>query len=159
MTMPRLLPRAAGMRRALLACATLIGVALLPQVALAQQRVGAGGLKLDGFWATCGPVQTEIRNMTDIAASSGGRIILNPLLFSYPRAQQIFWYTHECGHQIFGASETTADCWAAEQGRIQGWLDSAEFEKLLKLINLLPGDAAHAAGPTRAGRLRRCFYR
>lgn len=139
--------------------APLLLALLLPHPALAQQRVLPGALLLAGYWATCGPVETEVLKINDIAASVGGRIVLNPSLFELPRAQQLFWYTHECGHQIFGPSETVADCWAVEQGRIQGWLGKAEFEQLAVVISRFPGDAAHARGPARAAFIRRCYDR
>lgn len=139
--------------------ALMLLATLLPQSALAQQRVLPGALLLSGYRATCGPIETEVLKINDIAASTGGRIILDPRVFALPRAQQLFWYTHECGHQIFGPSEATADCWAVEQGRIQGWLGKAEFEQLAVVISRFPGDAAHARGPARAAYLRRCFDR
>jgi hypothetical protein len=132
---------------------------LLPHAALAQQRILPGGLILSGYWATCGPIETEVLKINDIAASSGGRIILNPSLFALPRSQQLFWYTHECGHQIFGPSEAVADCWSVEQGRIQGWLNRSEFEQLATVIGRFRGDATHGDGPERAAHLRLCYYR
>lgn len=132
---------------------------LTPQAAVSQQLIPPGALRLSGYWATCGPVQTEVSQIADIAASTSGRIILNPRIFALPRAQQLFWYTHECAHQIFGPSEAVADCWSVEQGRIQGWLTSTEFGQLATVISRLPGSATHASGPARAAHLRRCYYR
>lgn len=143
----------------LLRAALLLMAFLLPSAALAQQRVLPGGLRLAGYWATCGPVETTIQKFNDIAASYGGTIILNPRLFALPRAQQMFWYTHECSHHIFGPSEEVADCWSVEQGRIQGWLNAAEFEALEVRIRVLPGDSSHANGPARAAYMSRCYNR
>lgn len=129
-----------------------------PDYACAQQRtLTAGALFLSGYQATCGPIQTIISPINDIAESWGGWIYISPRLFGLPRAQQLFWYTHECGHQIFGSNETVADCWAVRQGKLQGWLDANEFKYLLDMIRSLPGDATHATGPVRAENLRRCY--
>ncbi len=132
---------------------------LMPQAASAQRMIAPGALQLSGYWATCGPVQTEVVQIADIAASTRGRIILNPNVFALPRAQQLFWYTHECAHQIFGPNEAVADCWSVEQGRVQGWLTRGEFEQLAASISRLRGDAAHADGPARAAHLRLCYDR
>lgn len=133
--------------------------AFAPQAVQAQQMIAPGALQLSGYWATCGPVQTQVLQIADIAASTGGRIILNPSVFGLPRSQQLFWYTHECAHQIFGPSETVADCWAVEQGRIQGWLNRSEFAVLEASVQRFRGDATHANGPARAAHLRQCFDR
>ena len=74
-----------------------------------------------------------------------------------PGAQQMFWYTHECGHQMFGPSEPDADCYATRQGRQQGWLNVAEFRILEALVHRLPGDASHVSGPVRAAYMRLCY--
>lgn len=123
----------------------------------AQQRIRSGTLRLAGFSASCGPIETDVMHFSDIAASSGNRIIINPRLFTMPRAQQMFWYTHECGHQIFGPSEPDADCWAIQQGRQQGWLNVSEMRQLETLIDRLPGDATHVSGPVRAAHMRQCY--
>lgn len=130
----------------------------LAQPAFAQQRaLPAGALFLSGYQATCGPVETVVSPIHDIAESWGSWIFISPRLFLLPRAQQLFWYTHECAHHIFGPSETVADCWAVRQGKIQGWLDPGELKHLLEIVRGLPGDAAHAGGQVRAESLRRCY--
>ena len=136
----------------------ILAIALsLSLPATAQQRVRSGSLRLAGFSASCGPVPTDIMHFGDIAASSGNRIIINPRLFTMPRAQQMFWYTHECGHQILGPSEPDADCWSIQQGRQQGWLNAEELGVLEALVHRLPGDATHVSGPVRAAHMRQCY--
>jgi hypothetical protein len=125
----------------------------------AQVRVAPGQLTLAGYRATCGPVDTLITRIGDIAAASRGRIYLNPAMLSLPRAQQLFWYMHECAHQIFGLGEPRADCWSVEQGRIQGWLSPSEFERLAEIMSARMGDATHADGPERVASMRTCFER
>lgn len=130
----------------------------LAQPAFAQQAVlTSGALILSGYPANCGEVRTVVAPIYDLAESWRGWIYLSPRLFLLPRAQQLFWYTHECAHQIFGPSEAIADCWAARQGKIKGWLTAIELEGLLDMVRTLPGDAAHAVGPVRAEDLRRCY--
>jgi hypothetical protein len=138
---------------ALLLCA----VALLPNGAQAQQRILAGSLLLSGYRATCGPVETVVQPINDIALAYGGRIFLSPRVFGMPRAQQLFWYTHECAHQIFGPSESAADCWATQQGKIQGWLSRDELDKLTRTMRDLPGDATHQRGPDRITYIEGCY--
>ncbi|MDM7955216.1 hypothetical protein [Blastomonas sp.] len=125
----------------------------------AQEIVNAGDLTLAGYRASCGPVQTVLMKMYDIAEARDGRIFLNLRLLERPRAQQMFWYTHECAHHIFGAGEARADCWSVQQGRVQGWLTLAEFDALSKGMYVHPGDATHAAGPARVAAMRACYTR
>jgi hypothetical protein len=118
----------------------------------------AGSLFLSGYQATCGPIETVVSPIYDIAASQGGWIYLSPRLLRLPRAQQLFWYTHECAHNIFGPGEIRADCWAVRQGKTQGWLDTDEFKHLLKMIRGLAGDSAHPNGQKRAENMENCYY-
>jgi hypothetical protein len=131
--------------------------ALGPQPAAAQRLVLPGALLLAGYSATCGPVDTMIQPINDIAAAYKGRIILHPRVLDLPRAQQLFWYTHECAHQIFGPGEAAADCWAVRQGKIQGWLSRAELTGLNRSMRNFPGDASHANGPARSAYMDKCF--
>ncbi len=134
-------------------------LAILPQPAAAQRLILPGALLLAGYSATCGPVDTMIQPIDDIAAAYKGRIILHPRLLNLPRAQQLFWYTHECAHQIFGPGEAAADCWAVQQGRIQGWLSRTELAALDQSMRQFPGDASHADGPARIAYMAACYAR
>lgn len=143
---------------------TLVGaaaslLALSPQPAFAQRLILPGALLLAGYRATCGPVDTMIQPINDIAAAYKGRIILHPRVLDLPRAQQLFWYTHECAHQIFGPGEAAADCWAIQQGKIQGWLSSAEFDRLTHSVRDFPSDATHADGQGRVRYMETCYAR
>ncbi|MGA1798743.1 hypothetical protein VH567_08175 [Sphingomonas sp. 4RDLI-65] len=132
-------------------------LALVPQPAPAQRLILPGALLLAGYRATCGPVDTMIQPIDDIAAAYKGRIILHPRVLNLPRAQQLFWYTHECAHQIFGPGEAAADCWAVQQGRIQGWLSREELVGLKHSMRQFPGDASHASGPARGIYIDKCY--
>jgi hypothetical protein len=132
-------------------------LAFTPQPAAAQRLILPGALLLAGYRATCGPVDTMIQPIDDIAAAYKGRIILHPRVLDLPRAQQLFWYTHECAHQIFGPGEAAADCWAIQQGKIQGWLSREDLDKLGNSMRQFPGDASHASGPARIVYMEKCF--
>ena len=134
-------------------------LALVPQPAAAQRLILPGALLLAGYRATCGPVDTMIQPIDDIAAAYKGRIILHPRVLNLPRAQQLFWYTHECAHQIFGPGEAAADCWSVQQGKIQGWLSRDELTKLDRTMQQFPGDASHESGPARIDYMEKCFAR
>lgn len=140
-----------------IAAAVVLAASLLSAPAQAQQVVLPGSLLLSGYRATCGPVATVIQPINDIALAFGGRIFLHPRLFGLPRAQQLFWYTHECAHQIFGPSESKADCWSVQQGKIQGWLTPDELSKLDRSMRDLPGDASHLTGRDRIAYIDRCY--
>lgn len=145
------------MKRFLIGLVMAATVVLPTTSASAQNIVKAGSLTLSGYRATCGPVQTVVMRMQDIAAAQNGRIFLNPAVMSLPRAQQMFWYTHECAHFIFGNGEARADCWSVQQGRIQGWLSPTEFNALATSMRAHPGDATHVRGPKRVAAMRRCY--
>jgi len=139
------------------ACVAAAMLALVPHPAAAQTLILPGALLLAGYRATCGPVDTMIQPIDDIAAAYRGRIYLHPRVLNLPRAQQLFWYTHECAHQIFGPGEAAADCWAVQQGKIQGWLSRGELSKLNETMRQFPGDAAHADGRARIAYMAQCF--
>ena len=141
----------------LLAGAAASLLAVVPQPSAAQTVVLPGALLLAGYRATCGPVDTMIQPINDIAAAYKGRIILHPRVLDLPRAQQLFWYTHECAHQIFGPGEAAADCWAVGQGKIQGWLTREELGRLGASMRNFPGDATHDDGHARMVKMETCF--
>jgi hypothetical protein len=139
---------------------SLLLLASASDVAAQQQRhVPVGLLTLSGYQVHCGRVATDIMPIADLAGSFRGRIILSPSLFDLPGAQQVFWYMHECGHQMVGSNEAAADCWAARQGRIQGWLSPTELTRLSSAMQGWSGDATHAEGGRRAKAMERCYYR
>ena len=145
------------MFKSILAGAAAALLTAAPHPAAAQTLIVPGALLLAGYRATCGPVDTMIKPIDDIAAAYKGRIILHPRVLDLPRAQQLFWYTHECAHQIFGPGEAAADCWAVQQGKIQRWLSREELRKLgLSMRNFI-GDATHADGVARLVDMERCF--
>ncbi len=141
----------------LFACVAAAILAFAPHPAAAQTLILPGALLLAGYRATCGPVDTMIQPINDIAAAYRGRIYLHPRVLDLPRAQQLFWYTHECAHQIFGPGEAAADCWAVQQGKIQGWLSRVELTRLNGSMRQFPRDASHEDGAARIAHMEKCF--
>ena len=141
----------------LFACVAAAILAFAPHPAAAQTLILPGALLLAGYRATCGPVDTMIQPINDIAAAYRGRIYLHPRVLDLPRAQQLFWYTHECAHQIFGPGEAAADCWAVQQGKIQGWLSRLELARLSGSMRQFPRDASHEDGAARIVHMEKCF--
>ncbi|MCP8889714.1 hypothetical protein [Sphingomonas faeni] len=147
------------MFKSILAGAAAALLTTAPHPAAAQTLIVPGALLLAGYRATCGPVDTMIKPIDDIAAAYKGRIILHPRVLDLPRAQQLFWYTHECAHHIFGPGEAAADCWAVQQGKIQGWLSRDELSRLGTTMRSFPGDATHGDGRSRVSYMEKCYAR
>jgi hypothetical protein len=132
-------------------------LAVIPQPGAAQTVVLPGTLRLPGYRASCGSVDTMIQLIDDIASAYKGRIILHPRVLDLPRAQQLFWYTHECAHQIFGPGEAAADCWAVQQGNIQSWLTRDELSMLSGTMRPYRADETRSNGATRVVAIDTCF--
>jgi len=83
-----------------------------------------GEFKLDGRRQVCGQRPTVIDNkLDDYGAAYPGFIIMNPRYLAKVSTPVKQWiYAHECGHQFRGQDEETADCFAVQRGRRQGWL-------------------------------------
>ena len=121
--------------------------------------VESGELLLGRHRAACGtrPVVLD-PDLDDYAAAYDGFIILNPnKLEGLDPAVSLWIYSHECGHQFQGPDEESADCFAAQRGRRQGWLTADGVEKICNFISPSHGDMMHFAGPERCNTVRRCF--
>lgn len=118
-----------------------------------------GELKLDGRRQVCGQRPTVIdKNLDDYGAAYPGFLILNPKLLdrvSTPVKQWI--YAHECGHQFRGPDEETADCFAVQRGRRQGWLTEEGLEEVCKFIAPAKGSSMHLSGSHRCEYMRKCY--
>ena len=131
--------RGHGCRWAALAALALAAVAALPcadavagptpeeyvaHVGGDAKLIGAGELKLDGRKVLCGQRPTVLdNNLDDYGAAYPGFLILNPKLLGRVSTPVKLWiHAHECGHQFRGPDEETADCFAVQRGRRQGWL-------------------------------------
>lgn len=121
--------------------------------------VGPGELKLDGRKMTCGQRPTVLDNqLDDYGAAYPGFLILNPKLISkVPTVVKQWIFAHECGHQFRGPDEETADCFAVQRGRRQGWLSLEGLEEVCNFISPAKGDSMHFSGSHRCEAMRRCY--
>ncbi len=121
--------------------------------------VEPGGLKLDGHRMTCGQRPTVMdHQLDDYGAAYPGFLILNPkLLAKVPTVVKKWIFSHECGHQFRGPDEETADCFAVQRGRRQGWLDETGLEEICKFISPAKGDSMHFSGSHRCQVMRQCY--
>jgi len=121
--------------------------------------VPAGTLKLDGQSMVCGQRPTVLDSqLDDYGAAYPGFLILNPKLLAKISTPVKMWiYSHECGHQFRGPDEETADCFAVQRGRRQGWLTGEGVEEICHFISPAKGDSMHFAGSNRCEYMRKCF--
>lgn len=121
--------------------------------------VEPGELKLDGHRMTCGQRPTVMDNqLDDYGAAYPGFLILNPRLMTrVPTVVKKWIFAHECGHQFRGPDEETADCFAVQRGRRQGWLDETGLDDICKFISPAKGDSMHFSGSHRCQIMRQCF--
>jgi len=118
-----------------------------------------GEFALDGRKQLCGQRPTVVDSqLDDYGAAYPGFLIMNPRLLervSTPVKQWI--YAHECGHQFRGPDEETADCFAVQRGRRQGWLTQEGLEEVCTFISPAKGDAMHFSGSYRCEYMRKCY--
>ncbi|MBS0241313.1 MAG: hypothetical protein JSS20_03995 [Proteobacteria bacterium] len=121
--------------------------------------VQAGALKLDGRRMTCGQRPTVMDNqLDDYGAAYPGFLILNPkLIAKVPTVVKQWIFAHECGHQFRGPDEETADCFAVQRGRRQGWLNEPGLDEICKFISPAKGDNMHFSGSHRCEVMRQCY--
>lgn len=128
-------------------------------VGAGAQIVPSGALRLDGRKAICGQRPTVLDNqLDDYGAAYPGFLILNPKLMNRVSTAVKMWiYAHECGHQFRGPDEETADCFAVQRGRRQGWLTQDGLEEVCAFISPAKGDSMHFSGSYRCESMRKCF--
>lgn len=121
--------------------------------------VPSGELRLDGRKVTCGQRPTVLDNqLDDYGAAYPGFLILNPRLLARVSTPVKMWiHAHECGHQFRGPDEETADCFAVQRGRRQGWLSPEGVEEVCKFIAPAKGDSMHFSGSHRCEVMRKCY--
>lgn len=121
--------------------------------------IPAGGFKMDGVQLFCGTRPTVIdNNLDDYGAAYPGFLIMNMRLLSRVSTPVKLWiYSHECGHQFRGPDEETADCFAVQRGRRQGWLSPGGVDEICHFISPAKGDAMHFSGSHRCEYMRQCF--
>jgi hypothetical protein len=115
--------------------------------------------QLDGNKMSCGTRPTvEDSQLDDYGAAYPGFLIMNPRLLAKVSTPVKMWiYSHECGHQFRGSDEETADCFAVQRGRRQGWLKPDGLEEVCKFISPAKGDSMHFSGSHRCEYMRKCY--
>jgi len=116
-------------------------------------------LKLDNWRVRCGQRPTVLDNrLDDYGAAYPGFLILNPRLLARVSTTIKLWiYAHECGHQFRGPDEETADCFAVQRGRREGWLTPEGLEDVCRFIAPAKGDTMHLTGSYRCEYMRQCY--
>lgn len=121
--------------------------------------VPPGALKLDNSRVVCGHRPTVLDStLDDYGAAYPGFLIMNPRLLAKVSMPVKLWiYSHECGHQFRGPDEETADCFAVQRGRRQGWLTPEGLEEVCQFIAPAKGDSMHLSGSYRCEYMRKCY--
>lgn len=146
--------------------ATLTAAALLAlcQTATAQgsrrAEAAPADLTIVGRPAKCDGARVVLdRNLPNLGAAEPnvGLLILNPSLLSrMPDTVQLFVFHHECGHHHVGGNELAADCWAAERGIRDGWLDTRGIAEVCSSFGGMPETDTHPSGQRRCSNVNRC---
>jgi hypothetical protein len=125
----------------------------------AAKLVPAGELEFDGRKVICGQRPTVLdEKLDDYGAAYPGFLILNPKLIARVSLPVKMWiHAHECGHQYRGPDEETADCFAVQRGRRQGWLTPDGLEEVCRFISPAKGDGMHFSGSHRCEAMRVCY--
>lgn len=123
------------------------------------QVMKPGDFKLDGMRQWCGQRPTVVDDqLDDYGAAYPGFLIFNSrLLGKVSRPVKLWIFAHECGHQFRGPDEETADCFAVQRGRRQGWLTTDGVEEICNFISPAKGDSMHFSGSHRCDYMRQCF--
>ena len=119
-----------------------------------------GQLKIDGHSVVCGTRPTVLDStLDDFGAAYPGFLILNPKLLAKLKSTPVkLWiHAHECGHQFRGPDEETADCFAVQRGRRQGWLTPEGLDEICRFMAPAKGDNVHFTGTQRCQAMRECY--
>jgi hypothetical protein len=159
--------RAMGSVLAMLCLPCIVAIAVAgPTPEEYATRVGAdakivapGDLTIEGRKVICGKRPTVLDNkLDDYGAAYPGFLILNPKLLAKVSMPVKLWiHAHECGHQYRGPDEETADCFAVQRGRRQGWLTPEGLEEVCNFISPAKGDSMHFKGSHRCEAMRACY--
>lgn len=121
--------------------------------------IPAGQLVLDNKRLYCGQRPTVLDpRLDDYGAAYPGFLILNPRLLARVSTTVKLWiHAHECGHQFRGPDEETADCFAVQRGRREGWLTPAGLEEVCAFIAPARSTSMHLSGSHRCEAMRQCY--
>lgn len=119
----------------------------------------AGQLTLDNRRVYCGQRPTVLDSkLDDYGAAYPGFLILNPRLLGRVSTPVKMWiFSHECAHQFRGPDEETADCFAVQRGRREGWLTPEGLEEVCQFIAPAKGTSMHLSGSHRCQAMRQCY--
>ena len=145
-----------------LALALALGAAaILPEdeaSALDQGKlVQPGRLVVAGRKLSCGATATLLRDFEGFAVSSTVIMLNMQALKDLPRPVQWLIYYHECGHILYGPSETAADCYAVRRARREGWLNEKALDDICAVFNIAGHGPVHPDPEQRCNDLRQCF--
>ena len=121
--------------------------------------VPAGQLTLDNRRLYCGQRPTVLDSqLDDYGAAYPGFLILNPRLLARVSTPVKLWiHAHECAHQFRGPDEETADCFAVQRGRREGWLTPEGLEEVCQFIAPARSTSMHLSGSHRCQAMRQCY--
>src|SRR5687767_2004090 len=119
--------------------------------------VAPGRLVVAGRRLSCGATATLLRDFEGFAVSSTVIMLNMQALKDLPRPVQWLIYYHECGHILYGPSETAADCYAVRRARREGWLNRRTLEDICAVFNIAGHGAVHPDPVARCDQLRQCF--
>ena len=140
-------------------CLVLVAASLEEDAAALEQGklVAPGRLVVAGRRLSCGATATLIRDFEGFAVSSTVIMLNMQALKDLPRPVQWLIYYHECGHILFGPSETAADCYAIRRARREGWLSKQSLEDICAVFNIAGHGPVHPDPEARCDQLRQCF--
>ncbi len=139
----------------------LLASSALPEsnaIALDQGKlVQPGRLVVAGRRLSCGATATLLRDFEGFAVSSTVIMLNMQALNDLPRPVQWLIYYHECGHILYGPSETAADCYAVRRARREGWLNEKALDDICAVFNIAGHGPVHPDPEQRCNDLRQCF--
>jgi hypothetical protein len=142
---------------ALIVAASAAGAAQHAAGVEKDRIVSAGRLVIEGRRLSCGTTKTLLRDFQGFAVSSTVIMLNMQALKDLPRQVQWLIYYHECGHILYGQSETAADCYAMRRARREGWLNDGVLSDICAAFNIAGHGPVHPDPEARCQQLRQCF--
>ena len=119
--------------------------------------VAPGRLVIASRRLSCGATATLVRDFEGFAVSSTVIMLNMQAMKDLPRPVQWLIYYHECGHILYGPSETAADCYAVRRARREGWLNQKALDDVCAVFNIAGHGPLHPDPEARCNQLRQCF--
>ena len=119
--------------------------------------VAPGRLVIAGRRLSCGATATLVRDFEGFAVSSTVIMLNMQAMKDLPRPVQWLIYYHECGHILYGPSETAADCYAVRRARREGWLNQKALGDVCAVFDIAGHGPLHPDPEARCNQLRQCF--